>query len=731
MIRLNKRTYDRVVAELVYTNDIRKLVDRFSVDRIFYFNILKDISDGKRSPNYNLLKKIARRKKLNENFIIEQAKSVLNFYVPYHQAELTNYYKILNVGYDATDEEIRRSWIELMKSHHPDKAGPDRLDEAKKINEAYAVLGNMEKRDAYDRRYLPFIPVMVSDGGLNKNFYYGASVVFLLIVIVYAAGSGLLFGSKEEKEMFAKKIEQPGLPNAAYRGDPMESVIAENERESLRTDEKRDSAPPGIAEEDITDFLSSRNIDDKFESEETADDEDIVAEMPESSESESDTVGSEVITIDEDVIAKVLEAADDEEIAEDLPVESLNEPVTAEPDTGAETKEESETLAAVDEKEEPEKETEEEDAGDKLASLLSVQDTGDININEPGDPAEEVAVINKGTDKEEPPGAVRLYKVQNGDSLWTIARKFDTTTDELSRLNNLSENKIKPGQELIVSGGALPSIEVAKEPSTEVAVINNDTDKEEPPGAVRLYEVRNGDSLWTIARKFDTTTDELDRLNQLSGKKIRPGQELIISGPALPRVATRIEPGQKETAKKKEDPALPAAEAVKDSPPRTPAEKKEAVKGYAPVLSATAVSVGNQNIANPYRTAPEPDQNSLYSFVSEYASAYKTRDVGKIESLFAPDAVENGRSISSVIDTYKSNFASLDIISYDIKVNNVNLREKIGYVRGDFYIKFKDQRTGTMKNSRGTIDWQLSWKGGTWEITNLSYKIEKTDTIGG
>ena len=792
MIRLNKRTYDRVVAELVYTSDIRKLFDKFSVDRIFYFNILKDISDGKRSRNYDLLKKVARKRKLSENFIIEQAKSVLNFYVPYFQVELNDYYKILNVRYDATDEEIRRSWIELMKSHHPDRVGPDGLDEAKRINEAYAVLGNMEKRDAYDQRYLPFIPVMVFDRSLGKNFYSGASVVLVvLIVVVYAAGSGLLFGSREEKEIFARKIEQPALPNIAYHGDPLESVISENEKAPLKTDEKEDSAPRVIAEGEITDSSSSRNESGKFESEEIGDDVDVIADISESSqddtdksspeiitdvedviaeipepagneelaenipgdqsgepeiaesntdspeltENENDKLDSEVVAGDEDVIAEIPEPAETEELAENIPGDQLGEPAIAELKTEVETNGDSETVAAVDENEEPATETEEVDADNGLASVRSVQEPGEID--EPEQQKErEVAVLDKEVDKDEPPGGVRLYKVQSGDSLWIIARNFDTTTEELGRLNQLSGNKIKPGQELIISGAVLPASESGKEssredeePAAEVAVINKEADKDEPLGGVRLYKVQSGDSLSVIARKFGTTTAELNRLNQLSENKIRIGQELIISGPALSPVTALAEPGKKETAETKVYSALPAA--VKDSPPQAPAETNEMVKDYDPALSVTAVSVRKQNIANPGRAAPEPDQRSLYNFVSEYASAYKSRDLGKIESLFAPDGVENGRSISTVINSYKSNFASLDIISYDIKVSTVNLREQTGYVRGDFYIKFKDHRTGAMKNSRGQINWQLHWKGGAWEITDLSYKIEKTDNING
>ena len=102
-----------------------------------------------------------------------------------------------------------------------------------------------------------------------------------------------------------------------------------------------------------------------------------------------------------------------------------------------------------------------------------------------------------------------------------------------------------------------------------------------------------------------------------------------------------------------------------------------------------------------------------------------------MKALFAPDAVENGVGTARVLNTYISNFSKLDIINYEVKVNRVSLQNTFGLVKGNFYITFKDQRTGVLKNSRGNIDWKLLWSGGGWKIQELTYKIEYTDTVGG
>ena len=64
-----------------------------------------------------------------------------------------NYYQVLGVNRDATDEEIRRAYRKLAMEYHPDR-NPGREKWAnqkfREINEAYEVLSNPQKRAAYD-----------------------------------------------------------------------------------------------------------------------------------------------------------------------------------------------------------------------------------------------------------------------------------------------------------------------------------------------------------------------------------------------------------------------------------------------------------------------------------------------------------------------------------------------------------------------------------------------------
>lgn len=64
--------------------------------------------------------------------------------------DLPNYYEILGVSHDATSEDIKSRYRQLVKSLHPDISGEDSDADMVKINEAYEVLSDKDRRDKYD-----------------------------------------------------------------------------------------------------------------------------------------------------------------------------------------------------------------------------------------------------------------------------------------------------------------------------------------------------------------------------------------------------------------------------------------------------------------------------------------------------------------------------------------------------------------------------------------------------
>lgn len=61
-----------------------------------------------------------------------------------------DYYQILHISENATQEEIRKAYRKLAVKYHPDNAGEQAREQFDKVQEAYGVLGDEEKRTAYD-----------------------------------------------------------------------------------------------------------------------------------------------------------------------------------------------------------------------------------------------------------------------------------------------------------------------------------------------------------------------------------------------------------------------------------------------------------------------------------------------------------------------------------------------------------------------------------------------------
>lgn len=97
------------------------------------------------------------------------------------------------------------------------------------------------------------------------------------------------------------------------------------------------------------------------------------------------------------------------------------------------------------------------------------------------------------------------YTVQNGDSLWSIAKKFNVSVEDLKLANNLTSNLLRVGQVL--------KIPVEEKPET---------------GNYTVYMVKSGDSLYSIARKYGLTVDELVSYNNLSSTNLKLNQQLLI-----------------------------------------------------------------------------------------------------------------------------------------------------------------------------------------------------------
>ncbi len=104
------------------------------------------------------------------------------------------------------------------------------------------------------------------------------------------------------------------------------------------------------------------------------------------------------------------------------------------------------------------------------------------------------------------------HVVRRGDSLYNLAKRYSTSTEEIQRLNRVTASSLAIGQVLKIMPAATPPAK--KEPP-----------KANPP----VYVVRSGDTLHTIAKRHQMALDRLLALNQLKAhSKLQPGQKLIV-----------------------------------------------------------------------------------------------------------------------------------------------------------------------------------------------------------
>lgn len=134
-----------------------------------------------------------------------------------------------------------------------------------------------------------------------------------------------------------------------------------------------------------------------------------------------------------------------------------------------------------------------------------------------------------------PPPDTR-HRVQRGENLTSIARRYGVPVATLKQANNLRGATIHPGDTLIIPG--VPSASPDPVAAAAVAEARPDISAQLPerqpaaaPGKPRVYTVKRGDTLWGVARKHGVTVPALASANGLSSKsQLTAGSRLEIPG---------------------------------------------------------------------------------------------------------------------------------------------------------------------------------------------------------
>ncbi len=159
------------------------------------------------------------------------------------------------------------------------------------------------------------------------------------------------------------------------------------------------------------------------------------------------------------------------------------------------------------------------EAGETLFALsrlynVSVKEIRDANESSVSDLniGQKVLIpfVEKAIDKN-----ATVHVVNSSETLFSISRNYNVKVDELKAWNNLTENSISIGQKLIIKKTGTTT--VSEEPVKINAV------------GRKTHKVEESQTLYSISRMYDVSTDELKAWNQLSSNNLDIGQVLIVS----------------------------------------------------------------------------------------------------------------------------------------------------------------------------------------------------------
>jgi len=158
----------------------------------------------------------------------------------------------------------------------------------------------------------------------------------------------------------------------------------------------------------------------------------------------------------------------------------------------------------------------------------------------------------------------QYHKVKSGENLGKISREYGVSVHDIQQANHLKNTRIRRGQTLMIP---LPARASSSKSEAKKSVTKKSSAAPSGKSSQRSYQVRSGENLGAIARKFGVSVQNLQKWNGIEGTAIRAGQILYVEKP--------VEASEKkvESAPVEKSPAETKPEKASEKPIEKTAEK--------------------------------------------------------------------------------------------------------------------------------------------------------------
>lgn len=228
------------------------------------------------------------------------------------------------------------------------------------------------------------------------------------------------------------------------------------------------------------------------------------------------------------------------------------------------------------------------------------------------------------TEKRQPDGTI--HTVAAGETLYSISRAYQVSTDDIKSWNSLSGNALSIGQTLVIrKSGARPT------------VVSQPVDQEKPAVISRkgYHTVQQKETLFSIARQYGISVDDLKAWNRMEGNALSIGQTLLVAEPEKGQSAPRVE----ETPQQRTATSTPPVETrAEEKQTREPVKSAPVVKNNppAPAPDARGQSAESIRISESLKNGDEIIEGGLAELIDgtegnrKYLALHRTAPMGTI-----------------------------------------------------------------------------------------------------